>query len=267
MSDPSPSILITGGADGIGWASARAFAAAGWRVAIADLRGEAARARAAELGAGERGAAHLGLACDVAVEADVVAAVAAAGGRFGRLDALLNNAGIGTAQKPTLEQDVASFEQMVRIHLTGTFTASREAYRIMRGQGGGAIVNIASIVGLGGLPRRNAYGAAKAGIISLTRSMACEWAADGVRVNAVAPGYVETALVRNLRDAGALDTARLARRVPLGRLGRPEEIAAAILFLCSPAASYITGSTLAVDGGWTAFGDAGDASAPAGPAG
>jgi NAD(P)-dependent dehydrogenase (short-subunit alcohol dehydrogenase family) len=95
--------------------------------------------------------------------------------------------------------------------------------------------------------------------------MACEWAADGVRVNAVAPGYVETALVRNLRDAGALDTARLARRVPLGRLGRPEEIAASILFLCSPAASYITGSTLAVDGGWTAFGDAGDASVPAGP--
>jgi NAD(P)-dependent dehydrogenase (short-subunit alcohol dehydrogenase family) len=128
---------------------------------------------------------------------------------------------------------------------------------------GRAIVNIASIAGLGGLPRRNGYGAAKAGIVAMTRSMACEWAASGVRVNAVAPGYVETALVRKLADEGFVDEARTRRRIPMGRLARPEEIAAAILFLCSPAASYITGTVLSVDGGWMAFADAGDASATA----
>jgi len=122
-------------------------------------------------------------------------------------------------------------------------------------------VNIGSIAGIVGLPRRNAYGAAKAGIASLTRSMACEWASDGIRVNAVAPGFVATALVKKLELDGSVDTPRLERRIPMGRLARPEEIASAILFLSSAAASYITGAILSVDGGWTAFGDAGNASA------
>jgi len=121
-------------------------------------------------------------------------------------------------------------------------------------QGAGAIVNIASIAGLAGIPGRNAYGAAKAGIAAMTRSLACEWARHGVRVNAVAPGYVRTALVDDLVRNGALDSRAIEARTPMRRLAQPDEIAAAITFLASPEASFITGVTLPVDGGWLALG-------------
>jgi NAD(P)-dependent dehydrogenase (short-subunit alcohol dehydrogenase family) len=247
-------VLVTGGADGIGWAVALRFAASGYRVAIADLRGEAARARAAELGEG-----HLGLACDVAEEAAVVATLAELARRFGRLDVLVNNAGIASTVKPSLEQDATTFAREVAIHLQGCFLCSREAAKLMLARGEGAIVNLASMAGLTGLPRRNAYGAAKAGIMSLTRSMAAEWGRRGLRVNAVAPGYVRTTLVEELERQGMLDTQALARRTPLGRLARPEEIAEVIWFLASPAASFVTGAVLTVDGGWLALGTVGDA--------
>lgn len=261
MSARMPVALVTGAADGIGWATARAFAGAGHRVVLADLRAEGVTMRALELGPD-----HLSLGCDVANEADVVRLLAEVAYRCGRLDAVVNNAGIGSPHVPTAQQGADEFERVLRVHLSGTFLVSREAYKLVappRG-GGGAIVNVSSIAGLGGLPRRNAYGAAKAGIAAMTRSMACEWAASGVRVNAVAPGYVETALVRKLADEGSVDEGRLRRRIPMGRLARPEEIAAAILFLCSPAASYVTGAVLSVDGGWMAFSDAGDAFSAAG---
>ena len=253
----APVALVTGAADGIGWATARAFADAGHRVMLADLRADAAIARAAELGP-----RHFGFGCNVADEGDVVRLLDAIARECGRLDAVVNNAGIGSAHIPTSEQTLEQFERVLHVHLSGTFLVSREAFRVMAGRGG-AIVNISSIAGLGGLPRRNAYGAAKAGIAAMTKALACEWAASGVRVNAVAPGYVETALVRKLADAGPVDAARLRRRIPMGRLGAPDEIASAILFLCSPAASYITGAVLSVDGGWMAFADAGDASGTA----
>lgn len=249
--------LVTGGADGIGWATARAFAAAGYRVVVGDIRPSDAAERARQLGAD-----HIGLNCDVANEADVVRLLAAVERLCGRLDVVVNNAGIGSPHLPTTEQSLTAFQRVLHVHLSGTFLVSREAFRLMS-PGGGAIVNVSSIAGLGGLPRRNAYGAAKAGIASMTRAMACEWAASGVRVNAVAPGYVETDLVRKLADEGSVNEARLRRRIPMARLARPEEIAATILFLCSPAASYITGAVLNVDGGWLAFADAGDASTPA----
>ncbi len=241
--------VITGAADGIGWATAQRLAQDFDRVALLDLDAEAARVRAAQLGEG-----HLGVGCDVSDEASVARAFEAVREAFGRIDALVNNAGIGEQTEPTLEQDVAAFDRVLDVHLRGTFLASRAAARHMLAQGGGAIVNIASIAGQAGIPGRNAYGAAKAGIAAMTRSMACEWARRGVRVNAVAPGYVRTALVERLVKDGLIDAGGIESRTPLGRMARPEEIAQVIAFLASPQASYVTGTTVNADGGWLALG-------------
>lgn len=246
-----PEALVTGGAEGIGLAIARALAARGDRVTIAGLDGDKARARAAALGL-----PHRGIACDVTDEDQVRAAA-----QIAPFDVLVNNAGIGDSHLPTLDQDAARFRQILDVHLTGSFLMSREIGRGMIARGHGAVVNLASIAGLTGLPRRNAYGAAKAGIVAMTRAMACEWAGQGVRVNAVAPAFVETALVRQLAQAGRIDRTAIRVRTPIGRLIRAEEIAAAVAFLASDQASAITGITLPVDGGWTAFGDFGPASA------
>jgi NAD(P)-dependent dehydrogenase (short-subunit alcohol dehydrogenase family) len=255
MEDESPVAAITGAADGIGWATAQLFSGRGYRVALIDIDAQKAAERSTDLGA-----AHIGIGCDVSKEADVRKACREIADRLGRLDVLVNNAGVGSPHLPTTEQSVDSFERILSIHLTGTFLFSREAYGLMARRRSGAIVNISSIAGLSGLPRRNAYGAAKAGIASMTRSMACEWASSGIRVNAVAPGFVATALVKKLEADGFVDTPKLERRIPMARLAAPNEIAAAIYFLGSSDASYITGAILSVDGGWTAFGDAGNAS-------
>lgn len=240
--------LITGGAEGIGWATARLFAAHGCRVVIADLSG--AEARAETLGAG-----HVGVSLDVTDEAAVRTAV----GGLDRVDVLVNNAGIGDSHLPTLDQDIDHFRKVLDVHLAGAFLMARECGRRMVEQGGGVVVNLSSIAGVVGLARRNAYGAAKAGVAMMTRSLACEWAGSGVRVNAVAPGYAATDLVQKLVDAGRIDIDAITRRVPQGRLIDPSEIAQAIWFLASPEASAITGVTLSVDGGWAAFGDFGNA--------
>ncbi|MGV8832277.1 MAG: SDR family oxidoreductase [Devosia sp.] len=252
----NPRVLITGGAAGIGWAMAQLFAERGCRVAIADMDIEMANARALQLGL-----PHRAIKCDVTDDSDVLDAAEAMVEYFGGCDMLINNAGCGDTSKPSIEQETAHFRKMLDVNLTGSFVMSREIAKLMIAQGdGGAIVNFASIAGLTGLPKRNGYGAAKAGLISLTRSLACEWAAAGIRVNAVAPGYVETDLVRKLADDGLLDLDAISRRSPMGRMIQPREVAEAVYFLSSRAASAITGTVLSVDAGWHAFGAAGDAS-------
>ncbi|MEP6872761.1 MAG: glucose 1-dehydrogenase [Burkholderiales bacterium] len=248
-SRPARVAIVTGAADGIGWATAQQFATQVDHVALLDLREGAVCERATELGS-----AHVGIGCDVCVAESVAAAVRVVLERFGRVDVLVNNAGIGDQAGATIDQTVEAFDRVLGVHLRGTFLMSREVAPGMLAQGGGAIVNIASIAAAAGVPMRNAYGAAKAGIAAMTRSMACEWASRGLRVNAVAPGYVRTALVDELARKGALNTKAIDERTPMGRMGRPDEIAKVIAFLASDDASYITGTVLNVDGGWLAFG-------------
>lgn len=247
--------VVTGAANGIGWATAQRWALEGYRVALLDMNNEAVLARANELGQ-----PHIGLTCDVASETSVKAAIAAVMATFGRIDALVNNAGIGDQAGPTVGQNVEAFDHVLAVHLRGTFLMSQAVARVMlqttpvpSGERG-SIVNLGSIASSTGLPARNAYSAAKAGILGMTRAMASEWARDGIRVNAVAPGYVRTALIVELERKGALDAKAITHRTPLGRMAAPEEIAEAIVFLGSSRASYVTGAVLPVDGGWTAFG-------------
>jgi NAD(P)-dependent dehydrogenase (short-subunit alcohol dehydrogenase family) len=247
--------VVTGAANGIGWATAQRWAQEDYRVALLDLNLEAVEARATELGQ-----AHMGLACDVASESSVTAAIATVMSAFGRIDALVNNAGIGDQTGATVAQNVEAFDRVLAVHLRGTFLMSQAAARVMlqaipaASGARGSIVNLGSIASSTGLPARNAYSAAKAGIVGMTRAMASEWARDGIRVNAVAPGYVRTDLIAELERKGALDATGIAQRTPLGRMAAPAEIAEAIVFLGSGRASYITGAVLPVDGGWTAFG-------------
>jgi len=241
--------LVTGAASGIGRETARAFAAAGARVVLTDLAADAAAALAAELGP-----SALAAPADV-TDADAVRAVTdRAMAQWGRIDCLVNCAGIADEMKPTFEQDIDRWQRVLDVSLRGSYLFSREAGRHMAAARAGAIVNFASIAGLVGLPGRNAYSAAKAGLITMTKGLASEWGCYGIRVNAVAPGYVDTPMVEGLMARGRIGTEGILRRTPLGRFGQPQEIATAVLFLCSAGAAYITGACLSVDGGWVAFG-------------
>ena len=251
----APVVIVTGAADGIGWATAQQLASSGWVVAIMDLNAAQAAERAQALGP-----QHSGWACDV-TDADAVRErVAEVVACHDRIDALINNAGIADQTAPTLEQTAEAFDKVLSVHLRGAFLMSQQVIAQMLRQprdargNRGAIVNIGSIASFGGIPGRNAYSAAKAGVLGMTRALATEWARQGIRVNAVAPGYVKTALVASLAERGAIDAQAIARRTPLGRMAAPEEIAQVIAFLVSPQASYITGAVLPVDGGWGALG-------------
>ena len=173
--------------------------------------------------------------------------------RFGRIDILLNNAGV-SVNKPSLELTVDEWRRGIDINLNGSFICAQAAARRMVEQSSGVIVNIASMYGVVAAPQRAAYCASKAGVVALTKTLAVEWAAYGIRVNAIGPGYTLTALVEELGKDGRLDLDALRRRTPLGRLGTPEEIAQLALFLASDRAAFVTGHTLVADGGWTANG-------------
>jgi NAD(P)-dependent dehydrogenase (short-subunit alcohol dehydrogenase family) len=237
--------LVTGAGSGIGEACAKALAAAGAQVVVSDITADAAQRVAAEIG-------PLAEACatDVADESQCDAMVAFALARFGRLDIAVNNAGVGNKDRSHVgDLATASWRKVLGVNLDGVFFSIRAEIRAMRAGGGGAIVNIASVMGAVAVECGSAYVAAKHGVVGLTKAAALDHAGDGIRVNAVGPGYVDTAMFADRTDE---QRAEVGARHPLGRIARPEEIAAMVLWLASPAASFATGGYYPIDGGYLA---------------
>lgn len=240
--------LVTGAARGIGLATVKRFLADSWQVALLDIDGVGLSQAMAELDAPR---STISIPCDVSDPAAVEAAFDAVSQRFGRLDALVNNAGTAVF-KPLLETTHEEWSRVLAVNLTGPFLTTQFAAPMMAEVGGGAIVNITSISGLRASTLRVAYGTSKAALAHLTKQQAAELAGLGIRVNAVAPGPVDTAMAKAVHSPEIRADYRDA--IPLARYGLEEELAEAIFFLCSDRASYITGQTLAVDGGFDAAG-------------
>jgi NAD(P)-dependent dehydrogenase (short-subunit alcohol dehydrogenase family) len=238
--------LVTGSSRGIGLAVARALATAGARVVLNSRDAGAVRAAAEQVGNGA-----VGLAADLGSSAGAAGLVEAALETVGSLDILVNNAGMAMAAEST-ELSAADWQRTIDLDLSAVFYCAQVAGRHMLARGSGAIVNLSSVQAFTPLARRVAYAASKAGVIGVTKALAVEWAPT-VRVNAVAPGYVATQMVAELVEAGRVNADAIAARTPMRRMAQPDEIAAAVVFLASDAAGYITGETLMVDGGWTAW--------------
>jgi NAD(P)-dependent dehydrogenase (short-subunit alcohol dehydrogenase family) len=247
------SALITGGGGGIGRAAALAFAREGARVAVADLMTDAAQETVAMVN--RAGGQAISLTGDVTSTDHVQAMVAGVIASYGHLDCAFNNAGIAPWQvdasgMKTADWPEASFDRMIAVNLKSVWLCMKHEIPHMQAQGGGAIVNTSSILGLVGLANGTAYTAAKHGVIGLTKTAALEYAEDCIRVNAVCPGFIRT---RMTADALEQRGEQIADRTPLGRVGDPAEIAELVVWLCSDRASYVTGAAYAVDGGWTAI--------------
>ncbi|MBT3330432.1 MAG: SDR family oxidoreductase [Rhodospirillaceae bacterium] len=240
--------VVTGAARGIGRTTARCFLDAGWRVALLDIDGDNLGRTATAFGnAGE----IIALPCDVAEPEQVQGAIDQVDERFGRIDALVNNAGTAVF-KPLLETTYREWQRVLDVNLSGPFLCSQASARVMIRNGGGAIVNITSISGLRASTLRVAYGTSKAGLMHLTKQQAAELGEVGIRVNAVSPGPVDTAMAKAVHSAEI--RADYHDAIPLNRYGLEQEIADAVFFLCGDNAKYITGQILAVDGGFDATG-------------
>lgn len=242
--------VVTGAGSGMGLATAQAFAESGAAVVLAD-RDEQTLQRATEALTSE-GHQALAVGCDVSGEEQVAALVERAVESFGRLDFAFNNAGIQAPPTDAADEPAETFDRVNAINLRGVWACMKHELRAMREQGSGVIVNCSSLGGLVGLPGRAAYHGSKHGVIGLTKSAALEYAPRGVRINAICPGTIETAMVEDMIPKGELDMTEAVANQPIGRLGHPEEIAAAVLWLCSPASSFVLGVALPVDGGYTA---------------
>jgi NAD(P)-dependent dehydrogenase (short-subunit alcohol dehydrogenase family) len=242
--------LVTGASSGIGLTTAQAFAQAGAAVVLADVNETALREVTDDLTAA--GHQVLGVACDVSDEEQVAAMVQAAVAQFGGLDMAFNNAGIMAPPTDAAEETAEQFDRVEAVNLRGVWACTKHELAQMRTQGSGAIVNNSSLGGLVGLPGRAAYHASKHGVIGLTKSAALEYAPRGIRINAICPGTIETPMVTEMIAKGELGMDEAIANQPIARLGQAGEMAAAVLWLCSPGASFVVGIALPVDGGYTA---------------
>jgi NAD(P)-dependent dehydrogenase (short-subunit alcohol dehydrogenase family) len=241
--------LVTGAASGMGLATARAFAQAGAAVTLADISEDALQKAVDEIRSA--GGEAVGVRCDVSDESQVAAMVERTVATFGHLHAAFNNADIQVPSSEVADQKAEEFDLVNAINLRGVWACMKHELLQMRKQGNGAIVNCSSIGGLVGRAKLAAYHGTKHGVIGLTRSAALENAARGIRVNAVCPGTIDTPMVSKMLDSGMLAMGDILRDLPMGRLGRGEEIADAVLWLCSAGSTFVTGQALAVDGGFT----------------
>jgi NAD(P)-dependent dehydrogenase (short-subunit alcohol dehydrogenase family) len=239
--------LVTGASSGMGLATAKAFAEAGAVVVLADINEAAVRQASEALNAA--GHRTIAVTCDVADEREAAAMVERAVAQFGRLDMAYNNAGILGPMGDVTDETGEAFDEVNAVNLRGIWTCMKHELLQMRKQGSGAIVNYSSLGGLVGLPGRAAYHASKHGVIGLTKSAALDYAAKGIRVNAVCPGCIDTPMGAAI-DPAAME--EFLRDQPIGRMGQSEEVAAAVLWLCSPGASFVLGVALPVDGGFVA---------------